>query len=197
MAGISIYKRNQGQVTRSVTAIALAVIVASICYYIHERLLTYVPTAKNVTEAVDRLNEDYELVKPYEHNGVTLYGAGTVLTDEARKAIIDAAQTPGASPKVTARRINALSYAVHVQLGVPILLFAAAAFGIFRLVNHERFADFLIATEADEPAPERSGALLAISSEGRLRWSFAAGRAVRSRVEAFPPPYRVRDFGVL
>lgn len=57
--------------------------------------------------------------------------------------------------------------------------------------------DFLIATEADEPAPERSGALLAISSEGRLRWSFAAGRAVRSRVEAFPPPYRVRDFGVL
>jgi len=149
LAGISIYKRNQGQVTRSVTAIALAVIVASICYYIHERLLTYVPTAKNVTEAVDRLNEDYELVKPYEHNGVTLYGAGTVLTDEARKAIIDAAQTPGASPKVTARRINALSYAVHVQLGVPILLFAAAAFGIFRLVNHERFADFLIATESE------------------------------------------------
>jgi preprotein translocase SecE subunit len=149
LAGISIYKRNQGQVTRSVTAIALAVIAASICYYVHQRLLTCVPTAKEVTKAVDRLSEDYELVKPYERNGVTVYGAGTVLTDEVRKAIVDASETPGASPKVTARPIKALSYAVHVQLGVPILLFAAAAVGIFCLVNHERFADFLIATESE------------------------------------------------
>ena len=96
-------------------------IVASICYYIHERLLTYVPTAKNVTEAVDRLNEDYELVKPYEHNGVTLYGAGTVLTDEARKAkrrgrlYVDVARNGWAQTAIS-------PYSVRPRAGAPVAM---------------------------------------------------------------------------
>lgn len=149
MAGISVYKRNQGQVTRSVTAIALAVIVAAVCYYIHTRLIDHVPASKSDRRSVTEFSDQYELAAPYSVGGVELYGKGTALTDDVRRRIVDLDPTPGAAPKVDARLTNAFPWAIHVQFGVPIAMFAAAAYGIFRLVNHAKFADFLIATESE------------------------------------------------
>lgn len=149
MAGLSIYKRNQGQVTRSVTAIALAVIAAASCYYIHQRLTDYVAASKEREMAVSDVDKSYVLVKEYYDGQTMLFPAGTPLTDDVKKKILDLDQTPGTAPKVVVRLSNPFAYALHVQFGVPIVLFAAAAFGIFSLVNNERFADFLIATESE------------------------------------------------
>jgi preprotein translocase subunit SecE len=46
-------------------------------------------------------------------------------------------------------RVQAGVLADVMALGVPFLLAAAGAWAIFRLLNHPRFADFLIATEAE------------------------------------------------
>jgi preprotein translocase subunit SecE len=40
-------------------------------------------------------------------------------------------------------------YQTPIRVGIPALLFAATCWGVFRLVNYPRFADFLISVQAE------------------------------------------------
>src|SRR3972149_5585314 len=42
-----------------------------------------------------------------------------------------------------------LAYGVGVRVGIPTLVFGAAAWVVFRAVNYPRFADFLISVQAE------------------------------------------------
>ncbi len=149
MAGLSIYKRNQGRVTRSVTAVVLVVFVAGLCYFIRQKLVVHVPAGKVKILAVRNANESWLLVDPWPSVEDPEYPAGTRVTKEVKEKLLASSMRRGQELRLSFEAADPYRYAIHVQLGVPVLLLAIGALGIFRLVNGQRFADFLIATEGE------------------------------------------------
>ena len=139
-----IYKRNQGRYTRSLTAVGLAMVLAAICYYAREILVNYLPTDQPEKRAIQNVDEGWVFADPWPNALEPQYRPGDAVTKEAKerldKAGIDHWMFRAARP---------IPLALHLQVGVPVLIFAAGAVGIFFLVNSARFADFLIATESE------------------------------------------------
>ncbi len=149
LAGLSIYKRNQGQITRSVTAVVLAVFVAALCYFVNQKLVVHVPAGGEQYEFVNDVNESWAISRPWPDKQSPEYAAGTVVTDEVKERMRQTVSRGEPKPKWYFKAARPFAYAIHIQLGVPVLLLVVGAAGIFRLVNGPKFADFLIATESE------------------------------------------------
>jgi preprotein translocase SecE subunit len=138
----TIYKRNQGQTTRSLTAVGLGVALGAICYLIYANLILVIPSSKPLTMEIHNgkgmvLYTDWPAVN-------TKFKAGTVATDP----VIDEMEKAGLK-KWQFAPANPIPYAMYIQYCVPLAIFLVGAYFIFILVNKERFADFLIATESE------------------------------------------------
>ena len=145
MAGLpKIYKRYQGQYTRSITAVALAVILAAVCYFTFAMLAKYVPTAKGVFMPVRNTSASWAFDKDWPSKESPQYKRGEVVTDQAREQLDQAGVD-----RWYFMAANPVQYALWIRYGVPALLFAVGGFFVFNLVNSERFADFLIQTEGE------------------------------------------------
>lgn len=149
MAGLSIYKRNQGRIPRSVTAVVLVVFLAGLCYFARQKLERYVPAGQIETMAVGNADESWLLVDPWPDAEDPEYPAGTKVTAEVKKKLTGSRTRRGQEVRLRFKPADPYRYAIHVQLGVPVLFFVIGAFGIFCLVNGHKFADFLIATESE------------------------------------------------
>ena len=149
MAGLSIYKRNQGQVTRSVTAVVLVVFLASLSYFVNQKLVVHMPAGGEKFEFVKDINESWVFARPWPNKQNPEYAIGTRVTEEIKQEIRQASGRGGQEPKAYFKAADPLNYAIEIQLGVPVLMFVLGGYGIFRLVNGQRFADFLIATESE------------------------------------------------
>lgn len=144
MAGLpKIYKRYQGQYARSITAAVMGVIAIALCHFVFMMLDKYVPTGDERDTSPANVTTDYKLSDEWGDNE-TLYPAGTRVTQELLDRMREA--------KVERFRFQAVyevPNALYIQYGVPSALFVVLAFVIFRLVNSQKFADFLIATEGE------------------------------------------------
>jgi preprotein translocase SecE subunit len=144
LAGLpKIYKRYQGQYARSITAAVMGVIAVALCHFTYTMLDKYVPTGEERTTSPANVTVDYKLNDEW-NDGETTYPAGTRLTqellDRMREAKVD---------RFRFQAVYAVPNALYIQYGVPSVLFVVFAFVIFRLVNGQKFADFLIATEGE------------------------------------------------
>ncbi len=72
------------------------------------------------------------------------YAVGTLVTEQ----MIDEVEKAGLK-KWKVAPAHPIPYAMYIQYCVPFLVFLVGAYFIFVLVNKERFADFLIATESE------------------------------------------------
>ncbi len=149
MAGLSIYKRNQGQITRSMTAVVLAVFVAALCYFVNQKLVVHVPAGGQQYEFVKDVNESWAISKAWPDPKNPEYAVGTVVTEEVKEKMRQTVKRGEQEPKWYFKAAQPFAYAIHIQLGVPVLLLVIGGVGIFRLVNGPKFADFLIATESE------------------------------------------------
>jgi len=149
LAGLSIYKRNQGQITRSVTAVVLALFVAALCHFVNQKLVVHVPAGKGKYMFVRDANEAWLIDKAWPDKKNVQYAVGTPVTKEVKERMRQAVTRRGQEPKWKFRAADPFPYATHIQLGVPVLLLVVGAAGIFSLVNGPKFADFLIATESE------------------------------------------------
>lgn len=145
MAGLpTIYKRHQGQYTRSLTALGLAVVLAGLCYYVFTLLVSYVHTDKPDLRSVKNLDDSWAFASAWPNEEAPVYRPGDPVTDKAmadlEEANVDRWMFRAARP---------VPYALYIHYGVPALVFFMGAVGIFNLVNRERFTDFLIATEGE------------------------------------------------
>ncbi|NIA21830.1 MAG: preprotein translocase subunit SecE [Anaerolineaceae bacterium] len=99
--------------------------------------------------AARNADKSWLLVDPWPSAEDPEYPAGTRVTDEVKEKLVGTTSRRGQEVRLRFKPADPYRYAIHVQLGVPVLLLAIGAFGIFRLVNGRRFADFLIATESE------------------------------------------------
>jgi preprotein translocase SecE subunit len=138
----TIYKRNQGQTTRSLTAVGLGVVLGAICYLVFIYLVQAIPSSEAVTSEIHNakgmvLSKDWPTDNPK-------FKAGTKVTDQ----VIEEMEKTGLK-KWSVSTANPIPYAMYIQYCVPLAVFLVGAYFIFILVNKERFADFLIATESE------------------------------------------------
>ncbi len=141
----SIYKSSQGQYTRSLTALGLAAVLAALSVWTFTLLKNYVETAE--AESKDINKEDVlEMVfaEPWPKTGGAVYAKGDPVTPEAQQAMLNEGTT-----RWLLRSADPVPYGMHLRYGIPVLMCALGAYGIYRLVNMQRFADFLIATEGE------------------------------------------------
>jgi preprotein translocase SecE subunit len=139
----TIYKRNQGQTTRSLTAVGLAVALGVICYLAYAYLLQVIPSDKPSTEVIHN-SVGMRIVGGWPTAENPKYASGTVITEQIR----DEVEKTGLK-KWKVAPANPIPYAMYIQYCVPLAVFLVGAYFIFILVNKERFADFLIATESE------------------------------------------------
>ena len=145
MAGLPrIYKQYQGQYTRSITAVVLAALTAMICYFVWVLLVKYLPTETPKTVSVKNVNESWVLAADWPNEETPTYREGTVAGQEVLTAMEQAGDD-----RWSFRVAQPVPYALYYQYGIPSLLFALVAVGVYKLVNRENFADFLIATEGE------------------------------------------------
>lgn len=143
----TIYKRYQGQYSRSITAAVLAAVLLALCYFTYAMLYKYVQTDKAVTREVKNVApvpERWLFGRSWPSDQAAVYPVDTPATQAAMKAMDEAGVT-----RWVFRPAHPVHAALYYQYGVPSLLFALGALGIFLLVNRPRFADFLIATEGE------------------------------------------------
>jgi len=149
LAGLSIYKQHQGQVTRSVTTVVLVIFLASLSYFVNQKLVVHMPAGGEEFEFVKDMNESWVFSRPWPDKQNPEYAIGTRVTEKIKQEIRETRGRAGQEPKAYFKAADPLNYAIEIQLGVPVLIFVLGAYGIFRLVNGQRFADFLIATESE------------------------------------------------
>ena len=144
MAGLpKIYKRYQGQYARSITAAVMGVIAIALCHFVFTMLVKHVPTGGGVNWLPNNVTTNYELAEEW-HDGGDTFAKGTPITLELKKRMTEADVG-----HFQFRAIHQVPNALYIQYGVPSVVFMVFAFVIFRLMNGPKFADFLIATEAE------------------------------------------------
>lgn len=150
MAGF--YKRNQGQLIRTISAIGMALVVAGICWFVYDLMIFLFPDTgqENTVTAAEIQPGEYELAAGWPE-GEPRYGAGTRIDSKIKDEMIayDAQRTNQMPSRIQVRSLAGVGYARWVQVGVPAALFIAGAVFILYLVNKPKFADFLIATEGE------------------------------------------------
>jgi len=174
---VGLYKRNQGRLTRQLTAIGAALIVFFGAYTMSQGLLGGFVNSYyrvNVTYSAEGADESVEgsvtsLAQQYGGSLATAendLGERTLeyrfptsrfgrINDELQKkmrgqasSFVDAAVASGVEVDVS-KGSHIVKDSAAIQLGIPFLLAAAGAWVIYRLVNYPRFADFLISVEAE------------------------------------------------
>lgn len=154
-----IYKRYQGQYTRSITAVSLVAIVVAMCYFLFTMLDKYVKTDDVAELTMQNATASWALAEdwpdertlaawaskdPWPDEENPRYQRGTVISDDVRANLIK-----GGPERWMFIAAHPVPYALYIHYGVPALVFAISCWLIFRLVNGQRFADFLIATESE------------------------------------------------
>jgi len=119
------------------------VTLGAICYLINAYMLQVIPSDKPVTMEIHN-TEGWVLHDGWPTIGNQKYAAGTLIT----KAIIAEVEKT-ATKKWSVAPAHPFPYAMYIQYCVPLLVFVIGAYFVFILVNKERFADFLIATESE------------------------------------------------
>lgn len=151
MAGF--YKRNQGQLTRTISAIGMALVVAGICWFVYDLMIFLFPdTGQESTVTAEVISPgEYELSAGWPERDQR-YGPGTLIDSQIKDEMIayDAQRPADQAPsRIQVRSLAGVGYARWVQVGVPAALFIVGAVFILYLVNKPKFADFLIATEGE------------------------------------------------
>ncbi len=160
MAGF--YKRNQGQLIRTLSGIGMALVLYGLCMFVYSMMVPLFPTEGQERSmswsAVEAGN--WELAEPWptvqaqqDLNVPKEYDPGTRISALVKDEMKAFYQRDGISgrvrPEVRVRSLVDSNYARVIQVGVPSLLFIAGAIGIVLLLNKPKFADFLIATEGE------------------------------------------------
>jgi len=145
LAGLArIYKRYQGQYTRSITAVTLAVALAAICYFVFTLLAKYIHTDEEAFMNVKNANASWAFKRAWPDETAPVYKPRDVVTPEALERLEEAGVE-----KWSFMAANPVRFALYIQYGVPAVLFAIGGALVFHLVNKPNFADFLIQTEGE------------------------------------------------
>lgn len=149
MAGF--YKRNQGQMIRTISAIGMALVVVGICWFVYDFMIFLFPdTGQESTVTAEEISPgEYELAAGWPEREQR-YGVGTVIDSQIKNEMSSYyAQQQGIPGEIQVRSLEGVGYARWIQAGVPAVIFIAGAAFILYLMNKPKFADFLIATEGE------------------------------------------------
>lgn len=145
MAGLpAIYKRYQGQYTRGITAAALAAVLLAVSVYTYTLLAKYVQRGDSEAKPVKNVDESWVFAKVWPDADDPVYSIGDPVTEQARERLAEAQVA-----RWEFKPARPVPYALYIHYGVPVLMLAAGALGIYLLMNMPRLADFLIATEGE------------------------------------------------
>jgi len=159
-----LYKRNQGRIARQVTFAAMAIVVALGCWRLHY-------TLRDSRDVGAALNWMYRLVEPAQSEPLSWNPANRGEIQDARsqfaalveqgyvahvvdedgnagKAVVGFLQEQG-SLVMMYRAECPRSIRLALNYGLPLLLLSGGVWASYRLVNYPKFADFLVAVEAE------------------------------------------------
>lgn len=170
-----LYKRNQGRLTRQLTAVAAAVLVFFAAYSLSKGPLSgYVNAvmSMSVRYATGQVDEGSLIGLAREQGGQLAdtrrgerfqqltfhfpasrrWQTSSVMVEEAKEDCREFRQAVqvkhGTKVRISEPR-QQNRQATVIAIGIPVLLCVVAGWMIFRAVNYPRFADFLISVEAE------------------------------------------------
>ena len=146
MAGF--YKRNQGQLIRTLSAIGMALVLGGVCAFLYQFLIVAFPNAGDTRQldvAAVAVGQ-YELAERWPPTRLQ-----TPPLDERYplNRVIDAGvkgemtafyeQNPGFERNVLVRSLSGVGYARWIHYGVPGIIFIAGAIFIVYMINKPKF----------------------------------------------------------
>jgi preprotein translocase SecE subunit len=149
------YKRNQGQLIRTLSAIGMALVLGGVSWFVYDLMVHFFPR-QDAIRAVDFaavVPGQFELAQRWpgeDQADAEVFATGTIVTTDVKDQMDQFyGRNQHLRREVLVRSTTGVAHARWIQVGVPTVLFVAGAAFIFFLVNKPRFADFLIATEGE------------------------------------------------